>query len=204
MRYRSRPQAPRYGAWLAGLLALATSSVLTAAVFTPGTAAAQPKQVQDTFTATTAGMTPAGLGLKVQIIRWSDEAARAAAIATLDDSAALARLPTAGYIWPTGSPVGYTVKYAHKTPAAGGGERITLVTDRMLGSYDFKKWSPMTSAPTSAAKYSVVELYLDGNGRGVGNLSLGAEVVIDATGGTVTLATGGTNLLANVERQPPT
>lgn len=203
MRYRSRPSTPRYGAWLAGLLALATSSVLTAALV-PGTAAAQPKQVQDGFTATTAGMTPAGLGLKVQIIRWSDEAARADVLATLDDSAALARLPTAGYIWPTGSPVGYTVKYAHKTPAAGGGERITLITDRVLGSYDFKKWSPMTSAPASSAKYSVVELYLDGNGRGVGNLSLGAEVVIDTAGGTVTLATGGTNLLANVERQPPT
>src|SRR5690606_5393011 len=136
------------------------------------------------------GMTPAGLGLRIQIITWSDDAARGEVVATLDDAQALARLPTVGYVWPTGSPVGYTVKYAHRMPAAGGGERITLVTDKPLGSYDFKKWSATGPTARTADKYSVVELYVDSSGQGTGNLSLGAEIAVDTATSTVSLAAG--------------
>jgi hypothetical protein len=204
MRYRLRPSTPRYGTWLAGFLALATPSVLTATLLllaaTPGTATAQQKQLEATFSATTTGMTPADLGLRIQIIGWSDEAGRSEVIASLEDSAALARLPTVGYVWPAGSPVGYTIKYAHRTREQSGGERITLVTDKALGSYDFKKWSVAGSAPPSDRKYSVVELYVDENGQGVGNFSLAAEVVVDDEAGTVSLGSGDARLLTNVKQ----
>lgn len=199
MRNRLRFVTRRCGTWPAGLLALAALLFGTVS----GSAVAQPKKPIDTFTATTTGMTPAGLGLRIQIIGWSDDAARADVLATLDDSAALARLPTVGYVWPTGSPVGYTVKYAHRTPAPGGGERITLVTDKTLGSYDFKKWSAMGPTARADGKYSVVELYVDSSGQGTGTLSLGAEVVVDEAAGSVSLEPGGANLLADVQRQPP-
>lgn len=170
------------------------------------TAAAAPRQLQDAFTATTMGMTPAGLGLKIQIIEWTDEAGRADVIAALmgDADTSLAKLPTAGYVWPAASPVGYTIKYAQRTPAAGGGERITLVTDKPVGSYDYKKWSTADGTAKARPGYSVIELYLDASGTGVGNLSLGADVVIDDAADTVELATGGSvhNLLANVKREP--
>jgi hypothetical protein len=208
MRYRSRPSTPRYGTWLAGFLALATPSVLTATLSLlaamPDTAAAQRKQLQATFSATTTGMTPADLGLRIQILGWSDEAGRSDVLATLDDSAALARLPTVGYLWPAGSPVGYTIKYAHRTPEQSGGERITLITDKALGSYDFKKWSVAGSAPPSDRKYSVVELYVDDNGQGVGSFSLAGDVVVDTEAGTVALGPGGARLLTNVKRESST
>jgi hypothetical protein len=201
MRNRLRSMTQRCGTWPAGFLALA---VLLFGAF-EGSAVAQPKRPIETITATTTGMTPAGLGLRLQIIGWSDEAARADVIATLGDGPALARLPTVGYVWPTGSPVGYTVKYAHKTPAEGGGERITLVTDKPLGSFDFKKWSVSGPAARADGPYSVIELYLDSNGQGTGNLSLAAEVSTDEAAGTISLAaSSGSGVLADVKRQPPT
>jgi hypothetical protein len=181
------------------LLAALGGAALLAA--TPVTA--EVRLVEDTYTATTAGMTPADLGLRFQVLEWSDDAARAEVIATLEDPAALGKLPTVGYVWPAGSPVGYTVKYAQRSKTDDGRDRITLVTDKVLGSYDFKKWSVANAPPEqSAAGYSVVELYVDAAGNGTGTLSLGADVVIDETASTVTLATGGNPLLTDVRRQP--
>jgi hypothetical protein len=190
--------------WFGGVVALA---LLLAAGL--DTAAAQyPRQIADAFTATTTGMTPAGVTLKMQVLEWTSDSARADVVATLvaDDSAALAKLPTVGYVWPSGSPVGYTVKYAQRSPASDGGERITLVTDKPLGSYDYKKWSTTTAA-AKPVNYCVIELYLNGAGTGVGNFSLGADVAIDEAAGTVSLASGGSgvpNLLAEVKRGPKT
>jgi hypothetical protein len=172
-----------------------------------GPAAAQPKPLTAAFTATTMGMMPAGLGLRIQVIAWSDDDARADVLAALGEenaSQALGKLPTVGYVWPAGSPVGYTVKYAHVTPTAGGGERVTLVTDKTLGGYDYNKWSMAAGGNVSDRPYSVVELYLDAGGLGVGNLSLGADVAMDEATKTVGLTTGETvtNLLANVRREP--
>jgi hypothetical protein len=164
--------------------------------------AAEVRRVQDTFTATTSGMTPEGLNLRIQIFEWSNDAARADVIATLEDASALAKLPTVGYVWPAGSPVGYTVKYAHRAMTDDGRERVTFITDRTLGGYDFKKWS--VAAPAAqASSYSVLELYLEG-AAGVGNLSLAAAVVVDEATSTVTLAQGGSNVLADVKHVPGT
>ena len=190
--------------WLAGA-AIAVS--LTATVLPQS---AGPRTIE-TFTATTANMTPAGLDLRVQILTWQEADARAAVVATLAALAAgeaadppLAKLPTVGYIWPAQSPVGYSVKYAQRAPLPNGGERITLVTDKRLGSYDFRGWSVSGSAPGADAPYSVIELDLNDAGNGTGDLSLTAEVRLDQEGGTVSLADGGApSLLANVKRETP-
>jgi len=169
------------------------------------TAGAGPRLVADTFTATTANMTPAGESLRIQIIEWQEAEARTNAVATLaagaDASPPLAKLPTVGYIWPKGSPVGYSVKYAHREPQSDGAERITLVTDKRLGSYDFKGWSTPSPGASSEAPYSVVELDLSSSGSGTGTLSLASEVVLDEQAGTVTLKPGAPTLLTKVERE---
>ena len=168
--------------------------------------AAGPRLVADTFTATTANMTPAGESLRIQILEWQEPDARANAVATLaagaDASPPLAKLPTVGYLWPKGSPVGYSVKYARREPQADGGERITLVTDKRLGSYDFKGWSTPSPGAAADAPYSVVELDLSNSGSGTGTLSLAGEVVLDEQAGTVTLKPGAPTLLTNVKREP--
>jgi hypothetical protein len=164
---------------------------------------AGPRLVADTFTATTANMTPAGVNLRMQVIQWQEAAARTEVVATLaagaDASAPLAKLPTVGYVWPNGSPVGYSVKYANRTPEPAGNERVTLVTDKRLGSYDFKGWSAATAGGNDKP-YSVIELELNSSGTGTGTFSLGAEVLLDEAAGTVALKPGGQSLLTNVRR----
>lgn len=170
-------------------------------------ASAAPRTVAAIFTATTANMTPTGVKLRIQIIEWQEADARSEVVATLaagaDGAMELAKLPTVGYVWPNGSPVGYSLKYAHRMPATDGGERITLVTDRRIGSYDFKGWSVPSPAANGDTPYSVIELNVDGSGTGTGNLSLAAEVVLDETAGTVALATSSaaTRVLADVKRE---
>jgi hypothetical protein len=168
--------------------------------------AAGPRLVADAFTATTANMAPAGLDLRIQILEWQEADARAEVVATLaagaDAATPLGKLPTVGYVWPNGSPVGYSLKYAHRAPQPDGGERITLVTDKPLGSYDFKGWSVASPAVKNDAPYSVIELELNGSGAGSGNMSLVGEVSLDEEAGTVTLNGGHTpSLLTNVNRE---
>ena len=182
------------------LIALTAGALLLGAL---QPTAAQVRRVQDTFTATTAGMTPAGVALRLQVLAWSDDTARADVVAAIEaaDLAALTKLPTVGYIWPTGSPVGYSVKYAHKT-AATGGERITLVTDKPLGGYDYRKWSVADATAKPEAGYSVIELTVDVAGNGTGTTSLAADVILDSAAGTISLAAGGPTLLTSVRRAP--
>ena len=170
---------------------------------------AAPRLVADAFTATTANMTPAGLGLRIQVLAWQEAEARAEAVASLaagaDAATPFGKLPTVGYVWPEGSPVGYSLKYAHREPQPDGSERITLVTDKPLGSYDFKGWSVASPAVKNDAPYSVIELVLNGSGSGSGNLSLVGEISLDEAAGTVTLESGAVpSLLTNVKREAAT
>lgn len=170
--------------------------------------AAGPRKLADTFTATTANMTPAGVTLRVQILEWQEAAARAEAVASIaagaDAPTPLAKLPTVGYVWRNGSPVGYSVKYAHRGPSPEGGERIILVTDKRLGSYEFKGWSVAPPVAPNDLAYSVIELDVGGTGTGTGKLSLAGKVLLDQEAGTVTLESGAPRLLTNVKRETPT
>jgi hypothetical protein len=180
------------------LAVTATAALTLCGALAPAGAAV--RTVVDAYTVTTTGMTPADLALRIQVLEWSDDNARADVVATLEDAPALGKLPTVGYVWPAGSPVGYTVKYAHRTEAADGRDRLTFVTDKAVGSYDYKKWS-VAGTTAKPLPYSVVELYVDAAGNGTGNLSLAAEVTIDAATNTITLATGGSHVLTGVVRQ---
>jgi hypothetical protein len=160
----------------------------------------------DRFTATTVSMTPADLTLRIDVRQWSDEASRTAVVDALeaaDAQAALRALPTLGYVWRSGSGVGYAVKYAHRLSTADG-ERVTFVTDKRLGAYDLKPWTAGVEAAGPEIPYSVVELYLGGDGSGVGTLSLVAPIVIDAANAVVSLAadSGTPRVLANVKLEP--
>ena len=152
-------------------------------------------------------MTPAGVSLRMQILEWQEAAARTEAVATLaaggDAATPLAKLPTVGYVWPNGSPVGYSVKYAHRTSSPDGGEQITLVTDRRMGSYDYKPWSVPSAPDAKPLPYSVIVLRVNSTGAGAGNLALAGEVMLDETAGTVSLAAdaAAANVLTNVKRE---
>lgn len=166
---------------------------------------AQERPVPDTYTAVTTNMTPAGVELRADVLRWSSDEERAAAIAAMgaeDAGAALTALPSAGIVWRSGSPVGHAIKYAHRREGADGSEIVTLVTDRAIGSSSFTPWVAATPAGT-ALDYSVVELTVPAAGRGEGTMSLAAEVRIDSSASTVSLDRGTrTGVLSDVVKQP--
>lgn len=166
---------------------------------------AVPRIAVERFSAVTTAMSPSDVTVRFDLLRWSDDESRAGAVAALgepDPAAALRKLPTLGHVWLSGSAVGFAVKYADRAPMADGGERITFVTDRSLGSYDFNKWSPAPPLASKDLAYGVIELYLDANGHGTGTFSLAADVQVDAASSRVSLAEGAPRLLTNAKAEP--
>jgi hypothetical protein len=159
----------------------------------------------DRFTAVTTAITPRDVTLRMNLLRWSDDAGRADVVAALgepDPTAALLQLPTLGHIWLSSSPVGFAVKYAHRTAMPDGGERITFVSEKRLDYYDFRKWAPTPPLAARDTGYAVVELYLDANGHGTGSFSLAADVEVDEADSQVSLAEGAPRLLMNAHFEP--
>lgn len=171
----------------------------------PGATSAQQRIVPDTYTAVTTNMTPAGVELRINVLHWSTDDERAAAIAAMaaeDPQAELIALPTAGVVWRSGSPVGHAIKYSQRREAADGGEIVTLVTDRPIGSSSFRPW--VADAPADASlEYSVVELTVPIAGDGEGTMSIAADVLVDSEAATVSLERGQrAPVLGEVVQQP--
>jgi hypothetical protein len=177
------------------------------AFLSTGLSLAQERPVPDTYTAVTTNMTPEGVELKADVLTWSDEAARAAvieAMAAEDPSEALSELPTAGVVWRSGSAVGNSIKYAHRSDLPDGGERVVLVTDRRIGATSFNPWTAGETDESDMLGYSVIELRRGAGESGQGTMSLAAEVLIDASNSTITLSGGDSSpmLLTDVALEP--
>jgi hypothetical protein len=179
--------------------------VLAVSSAVPRISAAQSQRILERFTATTTAMTPSGIVLRFDVLAWSDDEARAAAISRLTDEASeqsLAELPTLGYIWQSDSPVGYSIKYAHRAKS-GDEDVLTFVTDKPLGSYGLKPWKAEGESTEAASmEYSVVVLRLDNDSKGRGTISLGADVDFDRNANTLSLADEAPPLLTGVRREP--
>ncbi len=188
--------------------ASAAAVLALAAALATGAAIAQSRLPNvERFTATTTAMKPSDIGVRIDIREWSDDAGREAVVAALEQEAdaakALSALPTLGYVWQSDSAVGYAVKYAHRVQT-GDGERVTVVTDKRIGSYEFQPWTAGSGAAGESLGYSVIELYLDQNGTGEGTMSLAAEIRLDKERSLVSLETanGAPRLLANAKEEP--
>jgi len=99
-------------------------------------------------------------------------------------SAAIAAAPTVGFIWGDG-PTGYSIKYAWRSPAAEGQERIVLATDRLVGAHA-TSW-PASPGAAADAEFTVIEIRIDRKGAGQGKASPWAGVVVDAAAKTLAL-----------------
>jgi len=147
----------------------------------------------ESFTGTMVNLNPGtGENLKIDVFKWATDAERDALLAVLKEKgdsavgAALEKAPTAGYIWGSGS-LGYSLRYAQKSTLPDGGERIIVVTDRPLGSWDREAWKATGQAAASSYPFTVVELRLNKQGRGEGKMSLAAKVTADVDAKTLTL-----------------
>ncbi len=190
--------------------------VVAAVAVAASPAAAQEIPVPETFTATTVNIDPAAEGLRFSVLRWSAEADRQAVVDVLTSTAAeaggtdgeladLLELPSLGHLWLDSSSVGYSLKYARRVSLAGGGENLTFVTGRRVGTFGRASWMP-DGAPADAATrpFTVIELRIDHMNEGEGKLSAAAEIAIDANRGLVALQdyAAAPVVLESVTRQP--
>lgn len=184
--------------------------VAAAYVITAATALAQSesRQVYDTFVATTTGMTPDGVTLRIVVREWPDQEARAQVVEALtasdDVAAALAELPSIGVLWRSSSGVGHALKYAYRGLSASGQEQLTFVTEKPIDSYTFGGWDVPGQESRQALDYTVVELLLDESGSGTGTLSLAADVSFDPESGSISLVRSDDTpvVLADAREQP--
>jgi len=78
------------------------------------------------------------------------------------------------------------VKYAGRNETDSG-ERLTFVTSKPLGSYDFGGWTVTGDPHVDELEYSVIELDFNDSGGGSGTASLATGVVIDAESNAIAL-----------------
>ncbi len=173
------------------------------------------RRIPETFTATTANMDPAGTDLRINVLEWSTDAEREAVIDVLTSPEAeadgasdldpLLDLPTRGYVWPDGSALGYSIKYAHRATTADGGEHLTFVTGRRLGKFAREPWAPEGTPEEELRPFTVMELRLDADGNGAGTMSPAAEAAFDAANHTASLVNydDAPTLFEAAKRQPP-
>lgn len=169
---------------------LIKSGVLLAVTVAAAIAAARGLAAQATtivarFTATTVGLKPgAGEILAIDVLRWSTDEEAQKLVAAFKEKGekqwneALTAAPLVGYVWPKSGSLGYSVRIAQHSTIPNGFERVVLVIDRPLGSWDREAWRAIGP---SAVEYpfSVIELHVARTGRGEGKASLAAKVVVD-------------------------
>jgi hypothetical protein len=164
------------------------------------------------FSATTAGI-DIGTGeagksdtLKVDLLRWSTDMERDQLVSALAKSEkdfldALAKQPSAGYLW-TGGSVGVTVRYAYRLPLEGG-DRVILAADRRLNSGGPGVWKAGSGPGEHDYPFTLIELRI-AKGVGEGRMSLAGAVGVDGEAKTVALDSYASApvLLKNVKREP--
>ena len=86
---------------------------------------------------------------------------------------ALRDLPRVGYLR-TPDSLGYDLRYARQMPGEDGGRRIVLITDRPIGF-----WEARNRPRTIDYPFTLIEMRLDGDGRGEGKLSIATKVTLN-------------------------
>jgi hypothetical protein len=118
------------------------------------------------------------------IERWSTDAERERLLAILKEEKdsynankklleVLQRMPKVGYIRTTSS-LGWDLRYARQSPLEDGGRRIVLATDRPVGFREARNQGRTMDYP-----FTIVEVQLDKNDKGVGKILAGTKVYID-------------------------
>jgi hypothetical protein len=175
---------------------LATGVLIAlAGVATPFTAtAAEPAAPITRFSATTVAVNPGngekGDTLRVDVLRWSTDAERDQLVTALmkDEKQfgeALQKQPSLGYIW-TRASVGFSIRYASRTPLPAGGERVVLVTDKPLHSGGVDMWKSTIQPRSEAYPFTLIELHTTRAG-GEGKISIAGNVGIDPASKTLGL-----------------
>ena len=125
---------------------------------------------------------------KVEIVieRWSSERERDALIATLKDKgpeallSALQKMPRVGYIRRAGGGLGWDLHFARERKLDDGGRQIVLATDRPISA-----WEAMNRPRSTDYDFTLADIRFDGDGKGVGKLSVAAKIRVNGKTGMV-------------------
>ena len=129
----------------------------------------------------------------IQINRWSTDAERDQLLQVFRSKgqegllSALQKLPVVGGIRTPGS-LNYDIHFARQRPGAEGGREVFLMTDRYIGA-----WEAMNRPRTIDYPFTLIQLQLDKDGRGVGKASIATQITQDPDG---------TIVLENFSSQP--
>jgi len=118
------------------------------------------------------------------IERWSTDAEREQLLAILQEEKdsyranekllkALQKMPKVGYIRTTNT-LAWDLRYARQSGLDEGGRRIVLATDRPIGFVEARNSGRSMDYP-----FTIVEMQLDGNDKGVGKILAGTKIFID-------------------------
>jgi hypothetical protein len=112
----------------------------------------------------------------ITINRWSSEADRDRLLAIFRDKGqdalldALQKLPVVGYLNTPGS-LRYDLHFARQRPEAEGGRMVFLMTDRYVTT-----WEAMNHPRIYDYKFTLIQLQLDKDGKGVGKASIATKI----------------------------
>ena len=129
----------------------------------------------------------------IQINRWSTDTERDQLLQVFREKgqdallSALQKLPKVGGIRTPGS-LNYDIHFARQRPGAEGGREIFLMTDRYISA-----WEAMNRPRTIDYPFTLIQLQLDKNDRGVGKASIATQITQDPDG---------TIVLENFSSQP--
>jgi hypothetical protein len=168
---------------------------------------AQDRGGEERFTATAINMGTAGPAtvdrVDIVVTQWSPMAQRDRLLGVLFDKGAdklldvLKDLPKVGY-FKTPESLSYDLHYAQRTALPDRGERVVLATDRYIRFWEVARGSRTTDYP-----FTIIELRLNGDGRGEGKMSLATRVIADKKDHSVVLENWGTQpvMLKDVRRE---
>jgi hypothetical protein len=115
----------------------------------------------------------------LRVERWTPDAERDRLMKTFREDGpealltALRDTPRVGFIR-TPDSLAYDLRYARQLPQEDGGRRIVLLTDRPIGF-----WEASTRPRTLDYPFTLIELEMDGDGRGVGKLSIATKITLN-------------------------
>ena len=160
---------------------LLISGVALGATLTASTAASQ--ATTERFTAFAINTNTAGgaatANVDIQITRWTPDAERERLTTILLEQGAakmleaLKALPRLGSIRTTGT-VGWDLRYARRTELPDGGQRIELITDRPIGTFEAADQSRSMEYP-----FTMIDLRLNAKGEGDGKLYVATRIAAD-------------------------
>ena len=118
----------------------------------------------------------------IQINRWSTDAERDQLLKVFREKgqeallSALQKLPVVGGIRTPGT-LNYDIHFAMQKPEAEGGRMVFLMTDRYIGA-----WEAMNRPRTIDYPFTLIQLQLDKDGRGVGKASIATKITQEVDG----------------------